>query len=60
MVTGLGVQGQGLPLRVSAPSWRRVYGLLGGSWVVIGDVSPLLWVITIVILLITLLITNYP
>ena len=35
-------------------------GLLGGSWVVIGGVMrPLVWVITIVTLLITQLITTY-
>ena len=34
--------------------------ILGGSWVVInGVISPLIWVITIVILLITLLITTH-
>ena len=34
--------------------------LLGGSWVVIsGAISPLIWVITIVILLITSLITTH-
>ena len=34
--------------------------LLGGSWVVIsGVISPLIWVITIVILLVTLLITTH-
>ena len=34
--------------------------LLGGSWVVIsGVISPLIWVITIVTLLITPLITNH-
>ena len=34
--------------------------LLGGSWVVTsGDISPLIWVITIVTLLITPLITNH-
>ena len=35
-------------------------GLLGGSWVVIsGVISPLIWVITIVTLLITPLITTH-
>ena len=34
--------------------------VLGGSWVVInGVISPLIWVITIVILLITLLIPTH-
>ena len=38
----------------------RVEGLLGGSWVVISEViSPLIWIITIVILHITLLITTH-
>ena len=37
-----------------------VLGLLGGSWVVISGVtSPLTWVISIVTLLITLLITSH-
>ena len=36
------------------------YRLLGGSWVVISRVrSPLIWVISIVALLITLLITTH-
>ena len=35
-------------------------GLLGGSWVVIsGVISPLIWVLSIVPLLITLLITTH-
>ena len=39
---------------------RRFWGLLGGSWVVISGIrSPLIWVITIVILLITLHITSH-
>ena len=34
-------------------------GILGGSWVVIsGVISPLIWVISIVILLVTLLIIS--
>ena len=35
--------------------------LLGGSWVVVisGDISPLVWVVSIVTLLITLLITTH-
>ena len=40
----------------------RLYclGLLGGSWVLIsGVVSPLIWVISIVTLLITLIITTH-
>ena len=38
----------------------RCFGLLGGSWVVIGGViSPQIWVIRIVTLLITLLITTH-
>ena len=37
----------------------EVLGLLGGSWVVISEIeSPLTWVISIVTLLITLLITT--
>ena len=42
-------------------SFSRVYeGLLGGSWLVIGGViSPLMWLISIVTLLITLLITAH-
>ena len=37
-----------------------VRGLLGGSWVVIrGAISPLIWVIVIVTLLITPLITTH-
>ena len=39
---------------------RGFRAVLGGSWVVIsGVISPLIWVITIVILLITLLITTH-
>ena len=40
--------------------FRPIYDLLlGGSWVVIsGDISPLIWVIRTVTLLITLLITT--
>ena len=39
---------------------RRSYTLLGGSWVVIsGVISPLIWVITIVTLLIGPLITTH-
>ena len=39
---------------------RACPSVLGGSWVVItGVVSPLIWVITIVTLLITPLITNH-
>ena len=37
-----------------------MWPLLGGSWVVIsGAVSPLIWVISIVALLITLLVTTH-
>ena len=44
----------------SATKYRNNYLLLGGSWVGIsGVISPLIWVITIVILLITLLITTH-
>ena len=40
--------------------WSQSLGLLGGSWVVIsGVISPLIWVITIVTLLITPLITTH-
>ena len=39
---------------------QGIFIVLGGSWVVIcGVISPLIWVITIVILLITLLTTNH-
>ena len=38
----------------------KVSGLLGGSWVVIsGVISPLIWVISVVTLLISLLITTH-
>ena len=44
----------------SATKYRNNYLLRGGSWVGIsGVISPLIWVITIVILLITLLITTH-
>ena len=40
--------------------WASVNSVLGGSWVVISGVrSPLVWVITIVTRLITLLITTH-
>ena len=38
----------------------KVWELLGGSWLVIsGVISPLMWLISIVTLLITLLITTH-
>ena len=40
--------------------WLVELDLLGGSWVVIsGVISPLIWVISIVTLLITLVITTH-
>ena len=41
-------------------AWKSVATILGGSWVVIsGVISPLIWVIIIVTLLITPLITTH-
>ena len=42
-------------------SFSRVYeGLLGGSWLVIGGViSPLMWLISIVTLVMSLLVTSH-
>ena len=45
---------------ISNAPFPRVCGLLGGSWVAIsGVIRPLIWVISIVILLIALLITTH-
>ena len=49
-----------LPLAVGWGGGLPLRDLLGGSWVVISGVtSPLIWVVTIVTLLITLLITTH-
>ena len=48
------------PSPESFQGFRVEESVLGGSWVVIsGVISPLIWVITIVILLITPLITTH-
>ena len=47
------------PILIATAPVQGKLTLLGGTWVVIsGVISPLIWVITIVLLLITLLITT--